>query len=108
MLAAKESQCTGFSGVREVAGTVNSKSSATRVPFKVGDENAPAAVPLNVALPSTRKGRSVGPPSAATKGRHSSRLEVEIETCRVDEEARIPEACSLEAGVVKLNCDSSS
>ena len=86
----------------------NSKSCATSVPARVGDENVPLATPLNVAAPSTRNGRFVGPPSAVTSGRHSSRLEVETETCSVEFTASVPEACTRDAGVDKLNCVSSS
>ena len=94
--------------VREVAGMVNSKSSASSVPATVGSENVPSATPLNIALPSTRNGRLVGPPHAVTSGRHSSRLEVEREKCSVEVAAKIPEACTREAGVDKLNSPSSS
>ena len=104
---ANESQCTSFCGVREVAGTVNSKSCATTVPLRVGDEKLPPATPLNVASPSTRKGRSVGPPRAAIRGRHSSRFEVETETRTVEDDASVPDASILESGVVRLNLDNS-
>src|SRR5439155_6727075 len=86
-LPARESQCTCCSGLREVAGKVNSKSSAASVPASVGDEKVPPATPLNVALPFTRNGRLVGPPKAVTRGRHSSKLVVDTEKCRVDEAA---------------------
>src|SRR5579859_2559048 len=108
MLAARESQCTCCCGVREVAGNVNSKSCATSVPARVGDENVPLATPLNVALPSTRNGTLVGPRKAATSGRHSSRLEVEIEKWIVEDAARVPAACTFDAGVERLNCASSN
>src|SRR5579872_5469293 len=107
MLAARESQCTGFSCVREVAGTVNSKSSATKFPAKVGEEKDPAAVPLKLAFPSTRKGRFAGPPRARTSGRHSSRFDVEIEKRKREDSASIPSAATLDDGVVTLNCVSS-
>ncbi len=103
MLASSESQCTCCSGVREVGGMVNSKSSATRVPATVGAEKVPSATPLKVALPFTWNGRLAGPPRAATSGRHSSRLEVETEKCSVEVAARIPEACTRDAGVDNLN-----
>src|SRR5579859_721643 len=103
MFAARESQWTGVSGVCEVAGTVNSKSSATSVPVRVGEENVPAATPLNAAFPFTRNGKLVGPPNAATSGRHSSRLEVESEKRNVEEAAKSPEASIFDAGVFKLN-----
>src|SRR5215467_223139 len=107
MLAARESQCTAFSGVRDVAGTVNSKSSATSVPASVGEEKVPAAVPLKAASPSTRNGKSVGPPRAFTSGRHSSKSEVETEKCKRDVAASKPSAAILDDGVVRLNCVSS-
>src|SRR5580765_2388255 len=108
MLAASESQCTAFTGVREVAGTVNSKSSATNVPDKLGDERVPNSAPLSVAFPSTRNGMSVGPPNAFTNGRHSSRLDVEIENLNLEDAARVPSPVTFDEGVVKLNCASSS
>src|SRR5215467_5238547 len=106
-VAPSESQCTGFSGVRDVAGTVNSKSSATRVPARVGEEKLPPAAPLKVALPSTRKGRSVGPPSALTRGLHSSRFEVETERCSLEDAASVPVPAIFESGVDSENCPSS-
>src|SRR6478672_6039422 len=108
MLAARESQCTVFSAKCDVAGTVNSKSSATNVPASVGEENVPAAVPLKLALPSTRNGRFVGPPRAFTKGRHSSRSEVEMEKRSRDVAANVPWATTFDSGVVRLNCASSN
>src|SRR5580693_9139189 len=103
MLAARESQCTYRSGVREVAGRVNSKSCTATVPDNVCAENVPPATPLKVAVPFTRNGRLAGPPSAVTSGLHSSRLEVETERCSVEDSARVPEACTLDAGVDTWN-----
>src|SRR6202167_345416 len=103
MLTARESQCTCVSGVREVAGAVNSKSVAASIPPRVGAENDPPTTPLNVALPSTWNGRLVGPPNAVTSGRHSSRLDVETAMCRVEEPASVPEARIRDAGVDRLN-----
>src|SRR5581483_2056050 len=108
MFAASESQWTGFSGVREVAGTVNSKSSATKLPESVGEEKVPPAAALNVALPSIRNGKFVGPPKASTSGRHSSRFDVEIVNRNFDVEASNPSPATLDDGVVRLNCASSS
>src|SRR5215467_14531874 len=104
MLAAKESQWTGFAGVREVAGTVNSKSSATNVPATVGEENDPPADPLNVALPSIRNGRLLGPRNACTSGRHSSRFEVETDSRSLEDAASVPAPTIFDSGVDKLNC----
>ena len=71
---------------------MNSKSSATSVPAKVGADRVPPATPLKVALPSIWNGRFAGPPRAVTSGRHSSRFEVETERRMVEEAARVPEA----------------
>ena len=99
MLAASASQCTCRSGARAVAGTVKSKSCATTAPASVGEENVPPAAPLKVAKPFTWNGRLAGPPSAATNGRHSARLEVATERRSEESAESVPEACTLDAGV---------
>src|SRR5258707_6793569 len=65
-------------------------------------------MPLNVALPSIVRGRLAGPWTAAIRGRHSSRFEVETETRKEEEEESVPDACMRVPGVDTLNLGSSS
>src|SRR5579863_627472 len=94
--------------MRAVAGSVTSKSCATSVPATVGAETFPPAEPLNVALPYTRNGKWAGPCRASTRGRHSSRFEVETEKRRLEDDEIVPDACTRDPGVERLNCSSSN
>src|ERR1700685_3898862 len=105
-LTASASQWISFAAVRALAGSLKTKSSATKVPVRVGEEIVPPTMPLKVALPFKLKGRSAGPCNATTNGRNSSRLEVETESRRVEEVESAPEADTRDAGVLRVNCES--